>query len=52
MNEEKVKTCLLALMNQRCVSMQNDYSRCYNRGSCDGQCPEFIIAMNELMSNN
>ena len=36
------------LMTKKCQSMQDEKSRCFKKGKCDGQCPYFMVASGEI----
>ena len=35
-------------MSEKCVAMANTKTRCGKTGKCDGQCPAFLVAQQEL----
>lgn len=43
-----IRQILQDLMSKQCVAMSNDWSRCCKKGWCDGQCPDFILAVMDL----
>lgn len=39
---------LKKLMTTKCQAMTDEKTRCYKKGHCDGQCPVFLLTLNEL----
>lgn len=46
-----MENILITLMSDLCQAMKNEKSPCYRKGSCDGHCAKFYVALEALKNH-